>query len=185
MNQGSFPTQKGAPQGSGEPALLDYEWLTGISAKPFPIVQLQKGVLYPFFAQSQFFQVIAFTPQNDLTDNAANALRYTWPDGWRYIALIEVQISQAVGVDEDFEVEMFGCVYSGSGLVRNSPLLTIDAAAANKITFALGDTSTKRSLVMFPAEVGGMPITQIAPRITSTGANFYQGETSVFIHGGP
>lgn len=147
----------------------------------WPVVSYHRGVLYPFGSGPWYPYYVAYSPTNYLDSDDNNALRFPWPVKHRSIGLIEVQISQTVGADEDFDVELLGCQYT-SGLIKNTTIADLDDAALTKLSFVAGNTATKRTTQFIPALIGGNPITHLVPRVSLVGGSIYAGEISIFVH---
>lgn len=149
------------------------------------VVSYNRGILYPFGAGTWFPAHVAYSPTNYLDSDTTQSLRYPWPASHRYVGVLEVQIDAAVGDDEDFEVQVHGVVYPGSGLITASTIAPLDGSAATKITFNAGDTATKRVTTFLLATIGGVPITHVLPGVTPLGGSLYQGQVSMFVHCAP
>lgn len=183
-NRRGFPQQKEAP-----PSAADFQGILspvngglGVDATNlvWPVVQYHRGVLYPFGAGPWYPYFVAYSPTNYLDSDDNNALRFPWPVKHRSIGLIEIQISQEVGVDEDFDVELYGVQYV-SGLMKDAAIVPLDDVALTKRSFVAGDTDTQRTSQFIPALIGGDPITHLVPRITLVGSTYYPGEISIFV----
>lgn len=153
------------------------------SAMVWPVVSYHKGVIYPFGSGTYYPYHVAATT-NYLDSDPTYALRYAWPLQQRYVTLLEVQINEEVGVDEEFEVQLFGCVYT-SGLISAATITALDGSAATKLVFNAGDTSTKRVTTFLAATIGGTPITHVIPGVTILGGTYYPGQITIFIHSAP
>lgn len=148
----------------------------------FPVVSLQKLIFYTFSGNDQYAQEVAYPSGNYMADAGIYSLRYPWNPAHGLVAHIEAQITQAVGVDEEFEILPAGFVYGGSGLISLVGFSLLDDANAQKISFANGDTATKKNTTKFPATVGGVLITHVGALCRRLGSNTYPGPISIAIH---
>lgn len=182
-----FPTAPDVTTSGGTPpSPADFEFLVDIANKSFPLARFDKVEINPFGAAEQFPIVVSFDTQNLTQSNPALAYRNPWPTGWRFIKDIEAQLFVApVGVDEEFEVVMFGCAYSGTGPLDAASLVALDDAEANKIVFSAGDDQTKTQVMNISALIGGIQATHIVPCLRRLGSSAFTGQVSLFIGGGP
>lgn len=157
---------------------------TSTAAMSWPVVLYQRGIMYPFGSSIWYPQAVAYSPTNYLDSDPANALRYPWPPGQRYVGMLEVQISDALGLNMDFDVQMYGVVYT-SGLIKLSTIAALDGSGPAKISFTNGDTDTKRSVTFLAATTSGTPITHVVPAVVSSAVSTYPGEISIFVNSAP
>lgn len=156
------------------------------SAMTWPVLSVDRVQVFPFGGATPQFPVSGSSAAPTFLDlDPALVLRRLWPIAHGQVARFEVQLSQAVGADEDFEAAVYGVVYGGSGLLNLTTPTLLDNGALMKLTFAAGDTATKTISSFLPALVGDLLITHALIGITPIGSSYYSGQLGLHLHSAP
>ena len=156
------------------------------SAMTWPALFASRVQLFPFGGSvPQFIASTGSALPVYLESDPTLALRSMWPRSHGQAARFEVQLSQAVGVDEEFEAAVYGAVYGGSGLISAATPTILDNGALMTLTFAAGDTATKTISSFLPALVGDQLITHALIGVTPLGSSYYSGSLTLNLHSAP
>lgn len=152
----------------------------------FPVLSADRVQLFAFGGAVPQYPVSMSSALPTYMDfDTTLALRRLWPIAHSQVGRLEVQLSQAVGADEEFEAAVYGVVYGGSGLMSATTPTLLDNGALMTLRFAAGDTATKTISSFLPALVGSVPITHVLVGITPLGAAYYSGQLTVHLHSAP